>query len=138
MKRRVQVCWDATEEHETETDWYATGYLCNYFLSLAEDELQPDFGDGERKSRIQELEEVRGFDSCPARSSDPPSTGAGKTESSGAPGVLVGARSSQPSARTTVCCLLLNFVSTSMSYVTRARARSRESTLRRRELVSSG
>ena len=65
MKRRVQVCWDATEEHETETDWYATGYLCNYFLSLAEDELQPDFGDGERKSRIQELEEVRVLHRCP-------------------------------------------------------------------------
>ena len=45
-----QVTWDASGGKEGVTDWYATGYLTNYFLSLAEDELQPKFPDDQRKS----------------------------------------------------------------------------------------
>ena len=52
-----QVTWDAADGRGTSTDWYATGYLANYFLSLAEDEKQPEFPDEEAaRARIRELE----------------------------------------------------------------------------------
>jgi hypothetical protein len=52
-----QVTWDAVDGRGTSTDWYATGYLANYFLSLAEDEVQPEFPDEDAaKARIRELE----------------------------------------------------------------------------------
>ena len=37
---------------------YATGYLTNYFLSLAEDHLQPHFPEDNTTTRIAELEQV--------------------------------------------------------------------------------
>jgi hypothetical protein len=65
--RVLQVKWDDEDGREGVTDWYATGYLTNYFLSLAEDELQPDFPDDKAvQTRIAQLEEVS---SPPAASS---------------------------------------------------------------------
>jgi len=56
--RTCEVTWDAVEGKEGITDWYATGYLTNYFLSLAEDELQPKFPDDKGvNTRIKQLEE---------------------------------------------------------------------------------
>ena len=57
-ENEYQGTWDAEDSREGTTDWYATGYLTNYFLSLAGEELQPDFPDtAAARSRIQELEE---------------------------------------------------------------------------------
>ena len=53
-----QVKWDAGEGLQETKDWYATGYLLNYFLSLAPDSLQPEFPEDGTDARIAELQEV--------------------------------------------------------------------------------
>ena len=50
--------WDAGEGLQETKDWYATGYLLNYFLSLAPDSLQPEFPEDGTDARIAELQEV--------------------------------------------------------------------------------
>lgn len=50
--------WDEQNGLPGAIDWYATGYLNNFFLSLAEDDLQPVFQDLEKLHKIKKLEEV--------------------------------------------------------------------------------
>lgn len=50
--------WDAGEGLQETKDWYATGYLLNYFLSLAPDSFQPEFPEDGTDARIAELQEV--------------------------------------------------------------------------------
>jgi hypothetical protein len=53
-----QVKWDGGDGQKETIDWYATGYLTNYFLSLAPDSLQPEFPEDGTDDRIAQLEEV--------------------------------------------------------------------------------
>ena len=56
--RSCEVKWDAEDGKDGVADWYATGYLTNYFLSLAEDALQPEFPDDAAvQARIHQLED---------------------------------------------------------------------------------
>eukprot|EP00285_Hemiselmis_virescens_P006496 CAMPEP_0173405892 /NCGR_PEP_ID=MMETSP1356-20130122/63040_1 /TAXON_ID=77927 ORGANISM="Hemiselmis virescens, Strain PCC157" /NCGR_SAMPLE_ID=MMETSP1356 /ASSEMBLY_ACC=CAM_ASM_000847 /LENGTH=156 /DNA_ID=CAMNT_0014366769 /DNA_START=20 /DNA_END=487 /DNA_ORIENTATION=+ len=52
----TEVLWDEEGDLPSSSDWYATGYLTHYYISLAEDELQPEWPDRELE-KIKEMEE---------------------------------------------------------------------------------